>query len=747
LQAGGIQFFINGNDLTDDSTTSVMKVKTGMEHAVEIVASRPFKGALIRFESEASEFTFIPEINAQEAIACILPIKGITHRDKKLKNALSGSFRTDSNGYFSIDVTVVDYNNATGSAYWYSQYTIRAMEEHFPTVAPFSNPHHEATTSFPTYTEKCHACGSEKFTIGFPSAKVLYKNNIGTCQELADDAAMGLIPPEFCEDVQTAIAESCSCIAAPTPSVVVAGVRSSDRVTFEPTYATPYSTVTSFPTYAEKCHVCGEGNQVTDPNALVRIESISEKCGDLEMDGLDGYIPPEACSTIQTVAQASCGCSPMTISPSPSLSLLSGQSTYLPTVTPFPTMTSEPSYSGVCNVCYEEGFRIQHPENIVTIADERLTCKELQMLADKNLIPPEICDRAQTVAMLACECANPGNIPAPAPLSPRSYQKGKSITLRPTVTAEPTVSFAPSFSERCRICHDDDSVVTNVDATVIIDGLEISCGQLYETDLLQMIPPVVCPQARVVAIESCGCSAVAVPLPNPALSKTDTLSPTITPMPTITAMPTYADKCYVCGGESFSVVDPLKTLKMGGMVVLCGELEEAGRSGHIRPDLCEHVQDKANLYCGCSSLEGRSYSFQSSVSPSPPVQTFSPTITALPTHTPAPTFVEKCWVCGDESSQVTNSSETFVLEGLKVDCETIQEMGATGHLTPELCPKVKETVTQVCGCQNNTSISLATTVSAPPTMIRSTSAVVEPSRGMSLQCCLLLLSVLLVGAV
>jgi hypothetical protein len=715
-----------------------------MDHSVEIVASRPFKEALIRFESEASEFTLIPEINAHEAIACILPVKGITHRDKKLKNALSGSFRTDSKGYFSIDVTVVDYNNATGSVYWYSQYTIRAVEEHFPTVAPISNRHHKPT-SFPTYTEKCNVCGSEGFTIGYPSAKVFFHNNVGTCQELADDAAMGLIPPEFCQEAQTVVAESCACIAAPTPSAIMAGARSSDRVTLEPTYATPYPTVTAYPTYAEKCHVCGEGNHITDPDALVEIGSIAEKCGDLELDGLDGYIPPEACSKIQSLAQASCGCAPIKDLPSPSA--LSEQSTYLPTVTPFPTMTSEPSFSGSCNVCFEEGFRIKHPENIVTVADVRLTCKELQILADKNLIPFEMCDKAQTVAMLACECEkSENNIPVPAPLSPRQYQMGSSITLRPTVTPEPTVSFAPSYNERCRICHDNDSVVTNVDATIVVDGLEITCGQLFETDLLQMIPPVMCPQARVVAMESCGCSAAAVPPPSPAASKADTLSPTITSMPTITAMPTYAEKCYVCGGETSSVIDPLKTLKMGGIVVLCGELEEAGRSGHLPPDLCEKVQDQANLYCGCSSTESdksRSFSFPSSVSPSPPVQTFSPTITALPTYTPVPTFVEKCWVCGDEGGQVANSSETFILEGLKVDCETIQEMGATGHLTPELCPKVKELVAQECGCQNRTTLSMATTVSGHPTMIRSTSAAVEPYRGTFVRGFRFLLSVLL----
>jgi len=139
----GLTFSINDFDPT--STTEPIEIRHQGDYKFEIRATegKAFKGALIRVEqeqqTESQLMTFLPGSNTHTALACAGGAAGVTHTNSMEKSEVSGFFRTSATSNVQIDVTVVLYNNSTGSVYAYESFDIGVIASHLtdsPTAVP-----------------------------------------------------------------------------------------------------------------------------------------------------------------------------------------------------------------------------------------------------------------------------------------------------------------------------------------------------------------------------------------------------------------------------------------------------------------------------------------------------------------------------------------------------------------------------------------------------------------------------------
>jgi hypothetical protein len=251
LRDSYLQLFIDGKDLT--ASASDLLIEVGSYHVVEIVAdNRPFKGALILAESNSTGLSLDPLINAGEESACgTSKAQGVSHVDNSFKNAFSAGLTVQSEGEVTLDVTVVEYNNATGSVYWYSRFKLKVVEDL-----------HDATASD---GDQCFVCGSEGTDVTDQSQVVMLTGLALTCPELSSLGRRAGIPSDMCEEATALAKASCRCLMMGSPSVAK----------------------TPSPTFAEKCNVCGsEGAVVGNPTAKVLFENKAATCLDMYQDGL-----------------------------------------------------------------------------------------------------------------------------------------------------------------------------------------------------------------------------------------------------------------------------------------------------------------------------------------------------------------------------------------------------------------------------------------------------------------------------
>lgn len=151
-------------------------------------------------------------------------------------------------------------------------------------------------TASPSYAEKCNVCGPNRIATALHEP-VLVHGRIGTCQELEMQGILGFIIPSLCDEAQAAATEKCACASDPAIT------------TFTPT-VTPFPTTSNSPSFSDKCHVCGYGNQVSKWNAVLVVDELAMTCQELQETGEKGWIPPNLCQTATLTAQASCGCVP-----------------------------------------------------------------------------------------------------------------------------------------------------------------------------------------------------------------------------------------------------------------------------------------------------------------------------------------------------------------------------------------------------------------------------------------------------
>jgi hypothetical protein len=524
-----IQFFVDGTVLS--TSKAFAPVATGAEHVLEIVSSRPFKGALIRIESSSSDFVLEPMINAQVATACAgasgdspsTEVQGVSHVDSALKNALSASFTTNAvDATFVVDVTIVQYNNGTGSAYWYGQYAlattmgvtgkmavpvVAALPPPPPTIAPMkattaTTPTMAPTvttqlrsstgknaivpptvsptvTSFPTYSDPCLVCGSEQQRVGLPNLQIVVLGEAATCGELQDDGATGWIPSALCPMVQDLARDQCGCESV-APN--------------EPAPAAPMVP----PGLASPCYVCGVEGHVTNYAASIIVNGTTATCFDWQVKGLAGHLSFASCRQAVQSAAASCACQQLTSSPhSQSVTTAAALE---PTSSPYPTATAYPTYAEQCHVCGSAGRHVTKLDQVVVVHGDVGTCRDLERQGALGFVNPKLCLEAQTVAAARCGCSI---VPAPAPAV---TAPGTIRTFTPTVTPFPTVSYSPTFAEKCLVCPDQRHPKLS-NAVVIVDNLTITCRELDDAGRRGVIPPDLCPEAQESALASCGCGA------------------------------------------------------------------------------------------------------------------------------------------------------------------------------------------------------------------------------------------------
>jgi hypothetical protein len=95
-------------------------------------------------------------------------------------------------------------------------------------------------------------------------------------------------------------------------------------------------------------------------------------------------------------------------------------------------------------------------------------------------------------------------------------------TLEPTTTRPPTSSPAPTFEEECIICGDANLVVTNLQATVVVNNVNASCAVIVQIGQQRLIPPgAQCDETIAAVLENCECA----PALNNATNTTETMVP------------------------------------------------------------------------------------------------------------------------------------------------------------------------------------------------------------------------------
>ena len=149
----GIRFTINNVTINDNVDLTVsddeeyqVRYQGDYEFAVETDTDKPFKGALIRVSQASNsgngETSFIAGTNSHTALSCTAAgASGVTHLDSEAKTYLSGYFHSSATEPVQIDVTVVLYNNSTGSVYAYQSFNVGvfvAQSTPAPTSAPFA---------------------------------------------------------------------------------------------------------------------------------------------------------------------------------------------------------------------------------------------------------------------------------------------------------------------------------------------------------------------------------------------------------------------------------------------------------------------------------------------------------------------------------------------------------------------------------------------------------------------------------
>lgn len=153
LLAGGVEVRIGNNTLDIDSS---LDLAIGVDHTITIVSTQfPVRGVLIRLQAPDDVETanaLTPASQMKVADRCVSPIVGTTHFDSSEKVELSSIVRFDEAVDSVIfDITGVFINNAEGSVYVYSRYTVNFISDG-TSIQPSALPTTRAPALTPTKT-------------------------------------------------------------------------------------------------------------------------------------------------------------------------------------------------------------------------------------------------------------------------------------------------------------------------------------------------------------------------------------------------------------------------------------------------------------------------------------------------------------------------------------------------------------------------------------------------------------------
>jgi hypothetical protein len=193
------------------------------------------------------------------------------------------------------------------------------------------------------------------------------------------------------------------------------------------------------PTIApDRCNICGFGNSITNPAAIVTFldhafKERSLSCGDLQelANADDTPFPVAFCDELRDVAfGGGCGCVmpngtavtlPPTLFPTPAVT--TPQPTYpegtivlAPTLAPVIVTPTVPP-GGKCFLCGAEGNSIGSPDESFTFTDTEtggdrtLGCAQAQDLLDTGDAPAGWCEAVQKAAIETCTCLDSSGSP------------------------------------------------------------------------------------------------------------------------------------------------------------------------------------------------------------------------------------------------------------------------------------------------------------------------------------------------
>ena len=296
-----------------------------------------------------------------------------------------------------------------------------------------------------------------------------------------------------------------------------------------------------------------------------------------------------------------------------------------------------------------------------------------------------------------------------APVSPRETTAPRTpapsmVTNAPVTYAPNNTPFPHSGYRACNVCGVEGSRITILNAIIDVPDVGmLPCAVVQglgdegflSPEACDEIPPLVWP---------CQCTGIPTPAPVTPAPVVPTLAP-VTPGPQYTPYPFTGYKyCNICGDEDSAVTNsgailnvPTLSEDLNGQT--CGFLQIAGHTGFIPDDVCD-MMDQYVGPCECTNVPSAA-----PVTPAPtpapvtPAPTPSPT-TAAPQYSPAPnTGFPPCFVCGDETSHVTNLDAMVFTPNLDpLTCRVVEALGEQAWIDPETCAELPTYTIVTCGC-------------------------------------------------
>ena len=161
---------------------------------------------------------------------------------------------------------------------------------------------------------------------------------------------------------------------------------------------------------SQGCSVCGDGKQVTDPEAIFDFPGQQAvTCGVLEGAGEGGLIPLDQCALLPPIIETTCSCQPLEAPTLPTLAPVVPEPTsqpILPQPTPAPDHIVCPVLPpGGCSVC-GEGKCVQNPDALFAFpGGPPVRCGTLEQAGLAGGILPDQCALLPGTINEVCNCS------------------------------------------------------------------------------------------------------------------------------------------------------------------------------------------------------------------------------------------------------------------------------------------------------------------------------------------------------
>lgn len=430
-------------------------------------------------------------------------------------------------------------------------------------------------TPFPTSSEKCFVCNDKKSRVTKSEADIEVAGFIFKCSEIESAGLKGFVPPNECGTFRSRLQASnfdavcgCSLIlkpstasapssepssasdnttssalkltksGAPTTLPAIEAPSSGPVRTFQPTIS-GNPTITRYPTYSQKCNVCGASDQVvTLSNKTFTLSGLVFSCGEIEKIALSGIFSPSLCDAFSTIIMETgnkCGCNkvPTTkILPTPTSSPRKKiiftipwepkdvEPTSIPSKAP---VASEVMVSSISDSALSSFFLdgpSESSDSAGSILSMALNTSDLSNSSSYDTVLLSSLHETQTSTGSNVQTDRAGTVynPKPKDTPLRSpYLDSPSVspsptpiwTFAPTSSAIPTITSAPTFTEKCHTCGNERSTIQNVNRNILLFGENYLCGEVYDAGKNGFIDQITCQEVTRLVQAQCGCKITA----------------------------------------------------------------------------------------------------------------------------------------------------------------------------------------------------------------------------------------------